>query len=148
MNDLPQPALVDRFVDLVGERYALRDGADQTHYTHENRDIVRGRTPVVLKPGSAKEVSRILELASETRTPIVPQGGHTGHVGAGVPSPDGDQIVVSLERMKRIVDIDARGNTATVEAGDRVQFRLQVADGSGPGDLIEAGIDDVSICPR
>jgi len=38
--------------------------------------------------------------------------------------------------------------TDTAEPGDQVQFRLQVADGGGEGDLIEAGIDDVSICPR
>ena len=38
--------------------------------------------------------------------------------------------------------------TASVAAGTNVQFRIQVSDGAGPGDLIEAGIDDVSICPQ
>jgi len=38
--------------------------------------------------------------------------------------------------------------TTTVAAGTSVKFRIQVSDGSGPGDLIEAGIDDVSICPQ
>ena len=37
--------------------------------------------------------------------------------------------------------------TATVSAGDSVKFRVQVSDGAGPGDLVEAGIDDISICP-
>lgn len=36
----------------------------------------------------------------------------------------------------------------TVSAGDQVQFRVRVSDGSGPGDLIEAGIDDVKICAQ
>ncbi len=35
----------------------------------------------------------------------------------------------------------------TVSAGTNVRFRLQVADGPSGGDLVEAGIDDVSICP-
>ena len=37
--------------------------------------------------------------------------------------------------------------TTTVSAGDSVQFRMQAADGTADGDLVEAGIDDVSICP-
>ena len=35
---------------------------------------------------------------------------------------------------------------ASIPAGSNVQIRVRVADGAGPGDLIEAGIDDVSIC--
>ncbi|MCP4572183.1 MAG: hypothetical protein GY838_07485, partial [bacterium] len=37
--------------------------------------------------------------------------------------------------------------TTTVAAGTSVQFRVQVADGTSGGDLVEAGVDDVSICP-
>ncbi len=38
--------------------------------------------------------------------------------------------------------------TATVAAGSNVQFRVQVSDGASAGDLVEAGVDDVSICPQ
>ncbi|TDF39189.1 PKD domain-containing protein [Alteromonadaceae bacterium M269] len=38
--------------------------------------------------------------------------------------------------------------TATAQAGTQVQFRVQVSDGASGGDLIEAGIDDVSICAQ
>ena len=37
--------------------------------------------------------------------------------------------------------------TTTVPAGSNVTLRVQVSDGPGPGDLVEAGIDDFSICP-
>ncbi len=36
--------------------------------------------------------------------------------------------------------------TAAIPAGSTVQVRVQCSDGAGPGDLIECGIDDVSIC--
>ena len=36
--------------------------------------------------------------------------------------------------------------TATIPAGSNVQLRVQCSDGAGPGDLVECGIDDVSIC--
>ncbi len=35
----------------------------------------------------------------------------------------------------------------TVPAGSDVKIRLQASDGSGPGDLVEAGVDDIAICP-
>ncbi|MEM7586270.1 MAG: hypothetical protein AAF560_22955, partial [Acidobacteriota bacterium] len=38
--------------------------------------------------------------------------------------------------------------TTTVPAGASVQLRVRVSDGAGPGDIIEAGIDDLSICPQ
>ena len=38
--------------------------------------------------------------------------------------------------------------TAIVSAGSTVRLRIQVSDGSGPGDLVEAGVDDLSICPN
>ncbi|GAB4193881.1 MAG: hypothetical protein Tsb002_24810 [Wenzhouxiangellaceae bacterium] len=36
----------------------------------------------------------------------------------------------------------------SIPAGSQVKIRLRVADGPGPGDLVEAGLDDVSICPN
>ncbi len=54
-----------------------------------------------------------------------------------------------------LVDIgDTRTQAAWTEAvrsipaGSSVKLRLSVADGSGPGDLVEGGIDDLSICPQ
>lgn len=38
--------------------------------------------------------------------------------------------------------------TTSVAAGSNVKFRVQAADGTGNGDLIEGGVDDLSICPQ
>lgn len=38
--------------------------------------------------------------------------------------------------------------STAIPAGSQVKLRMQVSDGAGPGDIIEAGIDDVSICPN
>ena len=35
---------------------------------------------------------------------------------------------------------------ASVPAGANVKLRMRVSDGSGPGDIIEGGLDDVTIC--
>lgn len=37
--------------------------------------------------------------------------------------------------------------TTTIPAGSQVQIRVQASDGAGPGDIVEGGVDDLSICP-
>jgi FAD/FMN-containing dehydrogenase len=51
-------------------------------------------------------VAAILKLATETGTPVVPQGGNTGLVGGQIPDMSGREIVLSLSRMNRIREID------------------------------------------
>ncbi len=61
------------------------------------------------------EVIEIVEFANREKKIIVPRGGGTGFVGGTVP-PD-NSIVVSLERMDRIIDIDEKNMFVEVEAG-------------------------------
>lgn len=124
-------ALIARFATIVGERYAVRDAGDIAPYVSEPRGLYGGVTPLVLRPGNAVEVSRIMALATETRTAIVPQGGNTGLVGGQMPDRSGSQIVLSLSRLNRIRELDPLSNTATVEAGailESVQQAAEAAD--------------------
>ena len=111
----PTPALLSRFAAIVGEKYAITDPQAQLPYLTEMRDLYRGRTPMVLRPGSVAEVSRILALANGTGTPIVPQGGNTGLVGGQLPHHG--EILLSLNRLDRIREVDPTSNTITCEAG-------------------------------
>jgi FAD/FMN-containing dehydrogenase len=70
-----------------------------------------------VRPRSTEQVSRVVALASEAGVSIVPQGGNTDLAGASVPLPNGDNLVLSLERMNRIRSVDAANYTITVEAG-------------------------------
>ncbi|MQW86523.1 FAD-binding oxidoreductase [Sinorhizobium saheli] len=113
----PSPELIASFVDIVGPGNALTAPAEIAPYLVESRGLYRGTTPLVLKPGSVDEVSRILRLASETRTAIVPQGGNTGHVAGQIPREGKADMVLSLERLNRIRDIDPVGNVIVADAG-------------------------------
>jgi FAD/FMN-containing dehydrogenase len=108
---------IARFAAIVGARNALTAPADVAPYLVEWRGLYRGRTAVVLRPGSTAEVAAIVALANEVGAPIVPQGGNTGLVGGQVPDETGREIVVSLARLDRVREIDRDGNTMTVEAG-------------------------------
>jgi FAD/FMN-containing dehydrogenase len=106
---------------IVGEKGAITAPADAEPYLVEERNLYRGRTPIVLLPASVAEVSAILKLAHEERIPIVPQGGNTGLVGAQIPHEWGGEVVLSLGRMKAIREVDAAGNALTAEAGATLQ---------------------------
>lgn len=125
------PELISRFADIVGAANALTNADDQAPYLREWRDRYTGKTPVVLRPGTTGEVSRILALANDEAIGVVPQGGNTGLVGGQIPSPDGDQIVLSLARLKKVRDIDAAGGTMIVEAGVTLAEAQNAAEGAG-----------------
>ena len=124
----PDVALLDRFAAIVGDKYAVREPGDISPYLTELRGLWHGKTPLVLRPGSVAEVSAILRLATETRTPVVPQGGNTGLVGGQVPDASGSEILLSLSRLNRIREIDPLSNTVTAEAGVILENLHKAAD--------------------
>jgi FAD/FMN-containing dehydrogenase len=126
---VPSRDVLAAFTAIVGEKYAVTPGPDQERYLREWRRLYQGKTPLVLRPGSVEEVSRILALAHDTRTAIVPQGGNTGLVGGQI-SHNGE-VVLSLERLNRIRNVDPSGNTLTAEAGVTLAGVQKAAEEAG-----------------
>lgn len=110
-------SLIERIAAIVGPQGLLTEPRDLEPYVVDWRGIYRGTTPAVVRPASTEQVAAVMKLCTETATPIVPQGGNTGMCGASVPHADGSEIVLSLARMNRVLEVDALNNTMTVEAG-------------------------------
>jgi len=123
------PDLLKRFTAIVGEKYAITDPQMQQPYLVEMRDLFRGQTPVILRPGSVAEVAAIVKLANETKTAIVPQGGNTGLVGGQIPHHN--EVVLSLNRLDKVREVDPVSNTMTVEAGVTLQRAREAAAAAG-----------------
>lgn len=135
-------ALIERFASIVRPGGALTAAYDIAPHLKEWRGTYRGASPLVLKPETTAQVSAILALAQETRTPVVPQGGNTGLVGGGIPDESGTALILSLSRMNAIRALDAAGNTVIVEAGctlQAVQDAAEAADRLFPLALASAG---------
>ena len=130
MNDhlrrAPAPDLLPRFVQIVGDKYAVTDAQTLAPHLIEGRGLYQGRSSLMLRPGSTQEVAAILKLANETKTAVVPQGGNTGLVGGQIPF-DGE-LILSLTRLDRIREVDAASNTITCEAGVVLQKAQQAAE--------------------
>ena len=110
-------AVLDRLYAIVGDTGVITDDYDKSPYLNDERGYYTGATPMVVRPSSTEEVSEIVRICNETRTPIVPQGGNTGLCGGATPYEHGGEILLSLTRMNKVRDIDALNYAITVEAG-------------------------------
>ena len=124
----PSAATLNRLAAVVGETHAIRDPREMAGYLTEWREILTGESPLILKPGCTDEVSRILAIASETRTAIIPQSGNTGLAGGHLPLPGKPLVIVNLDRMTRVREISAADNTLSVDAGVTLKAAQDAAE--------------------
>jgi FAD/FMN-containing dehydrogenase len=106
---------LDRLLQAVPGLRLLSDSADLEHY---GRDWTRRWSPAPLAvalPGSIGEVQAIVRWANAERVATVPSGGRTGLSGGAVAA--NGELVLSLERMNRILGFDAIDRTLTVQPG-------------------------------
>jgi FAD/FMN-containing dehydrogenase len=127
----PSADTLARLAAVVGEKHAITDPRDMVAYMTEAREIWTGKSPLVLRPASPDEVSRILAIAYETETAIVPQSGNTGLVGGQIPFETGDEVLLSLDRMTHIRSVDAVNNSITVDAGATLKSVQVAAEDAG-----------------
>jgi FAD/FMN-containing dehydrogenase len=114
--DLP-PGFLEELDRLVGRRGWTVEPDQLALHGAEQWGAWRGCAPVLLRPADVREVATVLELCHARDVPVVPQGGNTGLVGAGVPDGSGRMAVLSLGRLNRIREVDPLNDTMTAEAG-------------------------------
>ncbi len=120
MNPSAKPVphdVLDRIAQVVGDKGVITDPADMAPYLVDQRDSYHGLTPMVVRPAATAEVAEVVRICDESGTPVVPQGGNTGLVGAATPHDDGSEILLSLTRMNRVREVDALDYTLCAEAG-------------------------------
>ena len=80
----------------------------------EWRDRWSGSTPLLLLPRSTDEVAAVVGICAASKAPIVPQGGNTGLVAGQIPQ---GEVLLSLERLRRIREVEPFDDVITAEAG-------------------------------
>ncbi len=108
-------ALLDGIRAFIEPAHVRTDADSALNY---GRDWTRLHTPnplAVVLPGHIDQVQQLVRYANEHRLALVPSGGRTGRSGAAVACQG--EIVVSMERMNRILDFDPTDRSVTCEAG-------------------------------
>lgn len=112
------PSILKEIIQIVGEKYVLFDQPEKlAAYSHDEvaNSAFAHMPEVVVKPSSAAEISQIMRLANRYHVPVTPRGAGSGLSGGAVPVFGG--IVLSLERMNRILEVDKDNLVITVEPG-------------------------------
>jgi glycolate oxidase len=108
--------LADQLTALVGPDQVLVGDAISEDYEHDEALSVPPRRPgYVVRPTSAEQVADVVRLAAAEGVPVTARGSGTGLAGAGTPVEGG--IVVSFERMNKILEIDTANHVAVVQPG-------------------------------
>jgi len=107
-----QLAHIPRSLYRMGEEVAVK-------YTKDWSGISGPLPEVVFLPRTEQDAALILALCNELKHPVVTQGGLTGLSGGA--SPHSGEWVLSLERMRSIIELDVLSSTITVEAGVTLQ---------------------------
>lgn len=107
--------LISKFKKIVGESSVLTDEKSKFIY---GKDLTQHYTPnplAIVFPKSERHVLEIVKLANSTMTKLVPSGGRTGYSGGAVAKDL--EIVVSFEKMNRIINFNEKDKIITCEPG-------------------------------
>ncbi len=116
MDEAARMAFLAQARQLIGaEQLLVGEGLDA--YEKDWRKRYAGRALAVARPGTTAEVAALLRLCAVHGVSLVPQGGNTGLVGGGVPDGSGQQLLLSLRRLRQIRQVDPANLTLTAEAG-------------------------------
>lgn len=119
--------------EIVGEDWVItRREQMESYLVDETALAVRPKPAenvVLVKPASAAETAAILKLANDERTPVFIRGGGTGICGGAVPTSDG--ILLSTERLDKIVEVDRDNLMVVVESGVPFGEMLKAVEDAG-----------------
>lgn len=109
--------IVTKLQEIVEAKHVIFEDKERLEdYASDEAGEVVGYLPeVVVKPDSTQQVSEIMRLANNNNIPVTPRAAGSGVSGGAVPIYGG--IVLSIERMNRILEIDKVNRVAVVEAG-------------------------------
>ena len=107
--------VLTRLKEIVGEKNMLLSQEEMEPYSHDEVAELHHQPEVVVRVQSAEQISSIMKLAQEKRFPVTPRGAGYGLSGGAVPIHGG--LVLSLEKMDKILEIDQENLMAVVEPG-------------------------------
>ncbi len=107
--------LLDLIKAAVGADSVFTDEETLSIYCHDETEDLKYYPEVVVKPKDTESVSALLKICHQYVVPVTPRGGGTGLSGAALPVFGG--VLLSMERFKKIIDIDTENLQAIVEPG-------------------------------
>ncbi|MCX5900948.1 MAG: FAD-binding protein [Proteobacteria bacterium] len=115
----------EEFRNSAGDIKIISKAAEKDMYSHDIGDVPHIMTQTffqtqpdfVVQPQSMDEIRRVLAFAHEKKMPVIPRGAASWGFGGVIPTQGG--IVIDLSPFRKIISLDVKNKTVTVEAGAR-----------------------------
>lgn len=107
--------LKNALINICGKDNVYYDEYTLDVFSKDNTEKLTFLPEIVVKPKDKYEISEILKFANEHLVPVTPRGGGTGLSGGALPVKGG--IVMSVERMNKILNIDRKNFFVETEPG-------------------------------
>ena len=107
--------LIDRLRQVLGPDAVLTSPTDLLVYECDGFTIEKNKPDVVVFPASTEQVVQIVRACHEFDVPFLPRGAGTSLAGGCLPV--GGGVMITLTRMKRILEVSTRDRYAVVEPG-------------------------------
>lgn len=123
--------IITKLQALVGVQNVVTDAGQMEIYAHDEvTDPAYHHMPeAVVFAENAQQVAAVVKLANEYHFPVVPRGAGTGLACGAVPIYGG--VVLSLEKMNKIIEVNADAMYAVVEPGVRTSDLQAAAAAKG-----------------
>ncbi len=125
--------LVSELSTFLPTESVLYEGEDLRPYECDGLSAYRQTPMIVVLPQTEDEVIKILQICHRTKTPVVPRGAGTGLSGGALPHESG--VLLSLTKLKKILELDPVSRTARVQPGVR---NLAISEAAAPYGLYYA----------
>ena len=120
---------LNELASLLGERGLIRQPDAMARYVSDWAGDTLGMPLAVARPANTAEVAEVVRRCYQQGVAMTPQGGHSGLVAGALPAANGQELVISLERLNSVRAIDPVNFTITVDAGCILEnVKLAAAD--------------------
>ena len=107
----------ERLVTIVGPDKVINEPQVLQAYSQDMSFVNPVRPACVVTPNKADEVQKIIQLANDTQTPLVPVSSGPPHFRGDTVPGIGGAVIVDLSQMKKVVFVDRARRVAMVEPG-------------------------------
>jgi glycolate oxidase len=107
--------LISTLKEISGDQYVFTDAASLEEYGKDQTLDFSYAFDVLIKPGSANEIARVMRTCGQLGIPVTPRGGGSGVTGGALPVYGG--VVLSMERLNRILEINELDGYVVAETG-------------------------------
>lgn len=123
------PKIISALHQIIGAENVLTAREDLIPYSFDGTAALKQLPAYVVFPRNTQHVTRVLQLANDSKTPVVTRGSGTGLSGGSLPVTD--CIVLCLVKLDKILELDRANLTMLVETGVTTQAVSDAAGAAG-----------------